>query len=191
MGPGRRLSTASGLVCAVLIGIACNHRRPADAGSNGIKPISWDSAEAKLVSPTGSTALWVLSPQECFACNRDLSDWLRVAGAGTGRLFILLSSRPSDGERKTLTVLRLPIAGVLVDTDVTADSMGSSLYLYEDGRLRARISSTDTSGVRAALRRFARSVSGDDVSSVPSAARTPRAIPGSAMKPGRASSERR
>lgn len=69
----------------------------------------------------------------CFTCAQEVSEWQRLARGGRVHLVILLAGEPSDAERRSLAVRRIPVSGVVT---AAPDQPLPQEYLVEEGKVR-------------------------------------------------------
>ncbi len=104
--------------------------RPADAG----RLLLDDGRRVAELAGAESTAVLFYNPSRCFSCGSTLPDWIAWRKQHPGQVRLVLTARPTEGERRQLRAGRADVDGLLPGAGWLVEGRTMRVVLLVAGR---------------------------------------------------------
>lgn len=116
------------LLPLLLLPLAC--ARPADAGLLRLD----DGRPVSALARAESTAVLFYDPSRCFTCGTTLPEWIAWRAQHPDQVRLVLTGRPTDGERRQLRAGRAQVDGLATGAGWMVEGRTALVVLLVGGR---------------------------------------------------------
>ena len=117
------------LLCLLaVLPAACG--RPADAG----RLLLDDGRRVAALARAESTAVLFYDPSRCFSCSSTLPEWIAWRVSHPEQVRLVLTARPTEGERRQLKAGRAQVDGLVPGAGWMVEGRSMLVVLLVDGR---------------------------------------------------------
>lgn len=110
----RSATTAGTVLMVALLSIDCSRDTESERVALLDLPLLRAKSEVVALLPAeGWSVVLVYSPEQCFTCDADISEWIRLHHERLITVAVVLTRSPTIGEAAVLARLRVPVVGVL------------------------------------------------------------------------------